>query len=310
MLKFSTQISREKQRITLILKSESADYHSVMTFGGLIGLILFVGIPFGVTYFLTGGQVFTAAIIAAVFGIAYLLAGLRVIYQYERGVLFRLGKYSGIVNPGLVLIFPVVEDLRKVSLRVEVADAPPQEIITRDNIPLNINAVAYYKVSDPTKAILEVDNYRAATFQIAQTTIRSVVGQHEMDEVLTHRDKINEQLKSIIDKETDQWGISIVMVELKDVELPQNLKRAMAKQAEAERERRARVILATGELEASEKLQQAGQMVSQSSAAMQLRLLQTLQEISVEKNSTIVFPLPIELLNLIPDVANRLTKGQ
>jgi len=309
MLHISIQNSRVKyQGILIFISIPSKLTKITMSFFGIIGLVLFIVIPFVVAFFLTGGELLSAIIVAAVFAIVFLLAGLRIIFQYERGVLFRLGKFVGIVNPGLVLIFPIIEELRKVPLRVVVADAPPQEIITRDNIPLIINAVAYYKVNDPEKAILEVENYQAATFQIAQTTIRSIVGQHEMDEVLTHRDKINAQLKAIIDKDTDQWGISIVMVELKDVELPQNLKRAMAKQAEAERERRARVILATGELEASEKLKQAGEMVSKSSAAMQLRLLQTLQEVSVEKNSTIIFPLPIELLNLIPDLTKRVHK--
>jgi len=305
----SARNSREKCDEMPIFISISSELKLIaMTFFGIVGLILFIVVPLVVVFFMTGGQLLPAIIVTAVFGIVFLLAGLRVIFQYERGVLFRLGKFAGIINPGLVLVFPIVEELRKVPLRVVVADAPPQEIITRDNIPLIINAVAYYKVNDPEKAILEVENYQAATFQIAQTTIRSIVGQHEMDEVLTHRDKINAQLKAIIDKDTDQWGISIVMVELKDVELPQNLKRAMAKQAEAERERRARVILATGELEASEKLKQAGEMVSQSGGAMQLRLLQTLQEVSVEKNSTIIFPLPIELLNLIPDLTKRIHK--
>ena len=274
-----------------------------MTFLGILGLIIFViiipGLISGLIYFLSMSILLTfliPAILALVLLLIYLSAGLRVIIEYERGLLFVFGQYRSLKHSGLILYLPLVENLVKVPLRVEVADAPPQEIITRDNIPLNINAVAYYRVENPEKAILVVNDYRFATFQIAQTTIRSIVGQYEMDDILTKRDEINSTLKGTIDKETSAWGIKIELVELKDVELPNNLKRAMAKQAEAERERRARVILATGELEASEKLAKAGKMVTSQDGALQLRLLQTLQEISVEKNSTIVFPFPIEIL--------------
>ena len=274
-----------------------------MTFLGILGLIIFVVIIPGLIailiYFTSMSILLTILIpgfIALIFLIIYLAYGLRVIIEYERGLIFVFGKYSALKSAGLILYMPLVENLIKVTLRVEVADAPPQEIITRDNIPLNINAVAYYRVENPEKAILEVNDYRFATFQIAQTTIRATVGLYEMDDLLTKREEINQTIKKTVDKETDAWGIKIELVELKDVELPANLKRAMAKQAEAERERRARVILATGELEASEKLAQAGKKISEQGGTLQLRLLQTMQEISTEKNSTIIFPFPIEIL--------------
>lgn len=268
-----------------------------MTFFGKIGLLLFVVIIPAIIWWLTSSVV-TALIFAIMLGIFYLALSVKIIIEYDRGLLFILGRFRGVLSPGFNIIFPGVEQIIRVSLRVQVADAPQQEIITKDNIPLNINAVAYYKVKDPMAAVLNVENYKLATFQIAQTTIRSVVGQHEMDEILSQRDKINEILRRTIDKDTDAWGIEIELVELKDVELPQNLKRAMAKQAEAERERRARIILATGEYEASEKLADAGKMMASEAGALQIRLLQTLQEISAEKNSTILFPFPIELLTL------------
>ena len=263
---------------------------------GVIGLLVFFAVPFGITYYYT--SLGLAIILGLTFSFFYLLGSIKIIMNYENGLLFTLGKYSGILTDGLKLILPLVEQINIVSLRIQVADVPPQEIITKDNIPLNINAVAYYRVSNPEYAILRVENYKLATFQIAQTTLRNVIGQFEMDDILQHRERINKQLLSIIGEEIDAWGIEATIVEVKDVELPSNLKRAMAKQAEAERERRARVILASGELEASDKLTQAGQKMATQPGAMQLRVLQTIQEISIEKNSTILFPFPVEIAEL------------
>jgi regulator of protease activity HflC (stomatin/prohibitin superfamily) len=273
-----------------------------MTFLGILGLIIsaVIGIIIGFAIGNTFGAVVGLIIAVA----AYLSMAIRIIYQYERGLKFRLGKFKGVLNPGFIVILPFIEEVIKINLRVEVADAPPQEIITKDNIPLNINAVAYYRVQDPVSAYLNVDDYRNATFQISQTTIRSIVGQYELDEVISQRDEINARLKETIDKDTDAWGVKIEMIELKDVELPNNLKRAMAKQAEAERERRARIILASGELEASEKLAEAGTKMTTGKGALQLRLLQTLSEISVEKNSTIVFPMPLELMEFFKNFSD------
>ncbi len=269
-----------------------------MTVLGIIGLVLsfFIGALIGVA--VAPGNPIVWVGIGLGLALFYLLASVKVVFEYERGIVFRVGKFASLAEPGLNLLLPIVETLQKVSTRIQVADVPPQEIISRDNVPININAVAYYKVEDPIKAILDVENFRAATFQIAQTTLRSVVGQHEMDQVLIHRDQLNATLQEIIDKETDAWGIKVNLVEIKDVELPQNLKRAMAKQAEAERERRARIILATGELEASEKLALAGKKMTDDPGALQIRMIQAMQEISVEKNSTILFPYPFEIGNI------------
>ena len=273
-----------------------------MTVLGLAGLVVtLVVIPILVYIFtLSWGAALVVGFIATAF---YLSLAIKIIIEYDRGLLFRLGRYDQILNPGFNLIFPVIEQIVRVTLRIQVADVPPQEIISRDNVPLNINAVAYYRVEYPETAILNVENYKLATFQIAQTTIRAVIGKHEMDEILIERDKINSELKKIIDEDTDAWGIKVTQVELKDVELPQNLKRAMARQAEAERERRARVILAKGELEASKKLAEAGAAMSANPGTLQLRLFQTMQEISAEKNSTILFPFPIDLAEFIKKIA-------
>ncbi|RMG32846.1 MAG: slipin family protein [Methanobacteriota archaeon] len=262
-----------------------------ITIWGFLGLLLALLIAAAVSLLLYPFGIVLGLIVL----VLYLAFSIKIIFEYERGVLFFLGTYKGVVNPGLVLVLPAVETLIKVSTRIQVADVPPQEIISKDNVPLNINAVAYYKVRDPEQAVLNVENYRNATFQIAQTTLRAIIGQFEMDEILIHRDQINAKLREIIDKDTDSWGIEVPIVEIKDVELPQNLKRAMAKQAEAERERRARIILATGEQEASQKLAEAGKKIMEEPGALQLRLFQAMQEISVEKNSTIIFPYPIEL---------------
>lgn len=277
-----------------------------MTVLGLAGLVVVLFIIPILIVIIGGtaawGMAITVGLILTVF---YLSLAIKIIIEYDRGLLFRLGRYDQILNPGFNLILPIVESIVRVSLRIQVADVPPQEIISRDNVPLNINAVAYYRVEYPETAILNVENYKLATFQIAQTTIRAVIGKHEMDEILIERDKINAELKKIIDESTDAWGIKVEQVELKDVELPQNLKRTMAKQAEAERERRARVILAMGELEASEKLAAAGAAMSANPGTLQLRLFQTMQEISAEKNSTILFPFPIDFAEFLHKIAKK-----
>ncbi|MCK4353250.1 slipin family protein [candidate division WOR-3 bacterium] len=232
-----------------------------------------------------------------IFFVIILLANaIKVLPEYERGVLFRLGRFVGIRGPGLVIIIPFIDRLQKVSLRVITLDVPSQDIITRDNVSTKVNAVVYFRVIEPEKAIIAVQDYLYATSQISQTTLRSVLGQADLDDLLSQREKINKRLQQIIDQQTDPWGIKVSTVEVKYVELPETMKRAMAKQAEAERERRAKVIHAMGEQEASEKLREASDTLSKSPSGLQLRFLQTLSEVSAEKNSTIIFPLPIELI--------------
>ena len=223
---------------------------------------------------------------------------IKVVNEYERGVIFRLGRLVGARGPGLFFIIPMIERMIKVSLRTVTFDVTPQEVMTKDNVPIKINAVVYFRVMDPNKAIVEVENYHMATMQIAQTTLRGVSGQLELDEILAEREKINQRLQQIIDEQTDPWGVKVSIVEIKEVELPDSMKRAMARQAEVERDRRARVINAEGELQASEKLKQAAEILSQSPVAVQLRFFQTAAEIATEKNSTLVFPIPLELLNM------------
>jgi regulator of protease activity HflC (stomatin/prohibitin superfamily) len=221
-----------------------------------------------------------------------------ILNEYERAVTFWLGRLSRTPKgPGLVLIFWPLEKMVKVSLRTVVLDVPPQDIITRDNVSVKVNAVVYFRVVDPARAIVEVENYLYATSQLAQTTLRSVLGQADMDELLSEREKLNDQLQAIIDHQTDPWGIKVSMVELKHVDLPTEMQRAMAKQAEAEREKRAKIIHAAGELEASVKLAEAANIISTNPVTLQLRYLQTLTEISAEKNSTILFPLPMDLIS-------------
>ena len=233
-----------------------------------------------------------------IFMILFLLfSAIKILNEYERGVILRLGRFVGVRGPGLIILIPIVEKLYKVNLRTYVLDVPPQDVITRDNVSVSVNAVIYFRVVLAEKAILEVNDYYYATSQISQTTLRSILGQFELDDILAHRDKINIQLQDVIDKQTDPWGIKITAVEIKHIDLPQTMQRAMAKQAEAERERRAKVIHAEGELQASEKLQQASTVMSKSPLTLQLRYLQTLTDIASEKNSTIVFPLPIELMS-------------
>lgn len=223
-------------------------------------------------------------------------SAIRVLNEYERGVIFRLGRLIGAKGPGLILLIPIVDRMVKVSLRLETRDVPPQDVITKDNVSVQVNAVIYFRVLDPAKAIVAVENYLFATIQFAQTTLRSVLGQVELDDLLASREKINHQLQEIIDRHTEPWGIKVANVEIKHVDLPQEMRRAWAKQSEAERERRAKITHAEGEYQASVKLAEAAQVIARDPIALQLRYLQTLTEIATEKNSTIVFPLPIDLL--------------
>lgn len=235
-------------------------------------------------------------IFLVIVGIIILFASIRVVTEYERGVIFRLGRLIGVKGPGLFFLIPIVDRMTKVSLRTMNFDVQPQEVITKDNVPVKANAVVYFRVIDAAKAVVEVENYRFATLQIAQTTLRAVVGEAELDELLSQREKLNERLQTIIDEQTDPWGIKVSTVEMKEIEIPDAMKRAMAKQAEVERERRAKVINAEGEYQAAERLAQAAQIIGKYPQALQLRYLQTLSEIATEQNSTIVFPLPINLL--------------
>jgi len=221
---------------------------------------------------------------------------IRVLREYERGVIFRLGRLVGAKGPGLILLIPVVDKMVKVSLRTVPMDVPPQDIITRDNVSVKVNAVAYFRVMDPVKAIIDVEDYIYATSQIAQTTLRSILGQQELDDLLSNRDKINQELQNVIDQQTEPWGVKVSVVEVKNLDLPQEMQRAIARQAEAERERRAKVIHAEGELQAAEKINQAAIVLGQTPVGIQLRYLQTMVEIAAEKNSTILFPMPIDLL--------------
>jgi regulator of protease activity HflC (stomatin/prohibitin superfamily) len=234
-------------------------------------------------------------ILAIVLLIFFLSAAIKVLREYERGVVFRLGRVINTKGPGLIIIIPIVDKLIRVSLRLVAMDVPPQDVITRDNVSVKVNAVIYFRVMDPNNAVIEVENYLFATSQLAQTTLRSVCGQVELDELLSERDKINATLQEILDKHTDPWGIKVSNVEVKHIDLPQEMQRAMARQAEAERERRAKVINAEGEFQAAAKLKEAAQMIQDFPYALQLRYLQTLREVSAENNSTTLFPIPIDL---------------
>ena len=224
-------------------------------------------------------------------------SAIKILREYERGVIFRLGRLIGAKGPGLIFIIPGVDKLLRISLRTVVLDIPPQDVITRDNISIKVNAVVYFRVMDPNKAVVEVENYLYATSQLAQTTLRSVVGQADLDELLSQRDKLNLKLQDILDKHTEPWGIKVSLVETKQVDLPENMQRAIAKQAEAEREKRAKIIHAEGEFQAAEKLTQAANVISVNPTALQLRFLQTLAEIATEKNSTTIFPVPIDIIS-------------
>jgi regulator of protease activity HflC (stomatin/prohibitin superfamily) len=222
-------------------------------------------------------------------------SAIRVLREYERGVVFRLGRLVGARGPGIVFLIPIVDKMVKVSLRVVTMDVAPQDIITKDNVSVKVNAVVYFRVMDPNSAINEVEDYLYATTQLAQTTLRSVVGQFELDQLLSEREIINVQLQKIIDEQTDAWGVKVSLVEVKHVDLPAEMQRAIARQAEAERERRSKIIHAEGEFQASVKLRDAAEIISQNSTTIQLRFLQTLTEVATEKNSTIIFPIPIDL---------------
>ena len=231
-----------------------------------------------------------------VLAVLFLASAIRILNEYERGVVFRLGRVmSRAKGPGLIIIIPVVDRLVKISLRLVAMDVPPQDVITRDNVSVKVNAVIYFRVMDSIKAVVEVENYLYATSQLAQTTLRSVCGQAELDELLSDREKINTQLQEILDKHTDPWGVKVTTVEVKHIDLPQDMQRAMARQAEAERERRAKVINAEGEHQAATRLAQAAEIIAEHPMALQLRYLQTLREVSAENNSTTLFPIPIDL---------------
>jgi regulator of protease activity HflC (stomatin/prohibitin superfamily) len=235
-------------------------------------------------------------ILAIVLIVLFLASAIKILKEYERGVIFRLGRVIKTKGPGLIILIPVVDKMVKVSLRLVAMDVPPQDVITRDNVSIKVNAVIYFRVMDPTNATIEVENYLFATSQLAQTTLRSVCGQVELDELLAEREKINTELQGILDKHTDPWGIKVTTVEVKHIDLPQEMQRAMAKQAEAERERRAKVINAEGEFQAANRLADAAGIIAKHPEALQLRYLQTLREISSESNSTTLFPIPIDLL--------------
>ena len=239
-------------------------------------------------------------LIVGVILVLYLISSIQILAEYERGVVFRLGKLlDQPKGPGLILVFRPIDRIVRISLRTVVLDVPPQDIISRDNVSVKVNAVVYFRVIDPRRAVVEVENYNYATSQLSQTTLRSVLGQAELDDLLAERDRLNAQLQQILDHQTDPWGIKVSAVEVKHVDLPQDMQRAMARQAEAEREKRAKIIHAEGELIASEKLAQAAAILERQPSAITLRYLQTLTEIGSEQNSTIVFPLPIELLRFV-----------
>jgi regulator of protease activity HflC (stomatin/prohibitin superfamily) len=246
-----------------------------------------------------------AFVIAAVFILYVLASAIRILNEYERGVVFRLGRMVGVRGPGLIILVPFIEKMVKVSLRTVVMDVPPQDVITQDNVSIKVNAVIYFRVMQPDKAIVEVENFLMATSQISQTTLRSVLGQSELDDLLSQRETINHRLQQIIDSQTEPWGIKVSNVEVKQIDLPQEMQRAMAKQAEAERERRSKVIAAEGEFQASQRLADAAKVLSQEPSALTLRYLQTLREIAVENNSTTIFPVPIDLLTPFLNAATK-----
>ena len=234
-----------------------------------------------------------------------IFSAVRIVAEYERGVIFRLGRVIGAKGPGLFFIVPLIDRMVKVNLQTVTSDIPPQDVITKDNVTLLVNAVTYFNVVDPVRAVVAIQNYMYATSQVAQTTLRSILGQVELDDLLLKRDEINQRLQTIIDGLTDPWGVKVTLVEVKDVELPESMRRAMGRQAEAERERRSKVIHATGEFEAAESLGRAAAVLEMHPAAMQLRLLSTMVEVAAEKNSTLIFPVPVELLRLADAMANK-----
>lgn len=236
------------------------------------------------------------AIVVLVIVFLIVISGLKILYEYERGVIFRLGRIVGVRGPGFIIVIPFLERMVRVSLRLVTMDVPPQDVITKDNVSVKVNAVVYFRVVEPNRAILQVENYLYATSQLAQTTLRSILGQVELDELLSEREKLNVKLQEVLDKQTDAWGIKVTMVEVKYVDLPQEMQRAMAKQAEAERERRAKVISAEGEFQASTKIAEASEILAANPVSLQLRFLQTINDVSSEKASTIILPLPLDML--------------
>ncbi len=248
-------------------------------------------------------------ILIVVFVVFLLWSAIRVLNEYERGVIFRLGRVIKAKGPGLIILIPMIDKMVKVSLRLVVSDVDPQDVITRDNVSVKVNAVIYFRVIEPTKAVLQVEDYRYAMSQLAQTTLRSVCGQAELDDLLSAREKINNELQEILDMHTDPWGIKVATVELKHIDLPQEMQRAMAKQAEAERERRAKVINAEGEYQAADKLAQAADVMQQHPIALQLRYLQTMREMSSERSSTTFFPFPIDVVKPLIEVMQKSLKG-
>jgi regulator of protease activity HflC (stomatin/prohibitin superfamily) len=240
---------------------------------------------------------YTLILTGVLFLLIILSSAIRILREYDRGVVFRLGRLIAVKGPGLILLIPVVDKLVRVSLRTVVMDVPTQDVITKDNVSIQVNAVVYFRVMQPDKAIVEVEDYLVATSQLSQTTLRSILGQSELDELLSQRDKINRELAVIIDQQTEPWGIKVSNVEVKHVDLPQEMQRAMAKQAEAERERRAKIIHAEGEFQASQRLADAATIISANPAALQLRFLQTLTEVASEQSSTIIFPVPLDIIS-------------
>jgi regulator of protease activity HflC (stomatin/prohibitin superfamily) len=240
--------------------------------------------------------------VLAFFLLIFLGSAIRILREYERGVIFRLGRLIAQKGPGLILLIPVIDRMVRVDLRTVTLNIPPQEVITRDNVPARVNAVCYFRVINPNDAIVEVENFLLATSQIAQTTLRSVLGKADLDTLLAERERLNEDLQKIIDEQTEPWGVKVTTVEIKDVEIPEQMQRAMARQAEAERERRAKIINAEGEFQAAEKLSNAAEIISKNPATLQLRYLQTLLEMGVNQNTTIVFPLPIDLIEAFTEI--------
>ena len=265
-----------------------------------LGLLQAVGV--GITAILM--------VIVAIFVVSVIVSAIKIVKEYERGVIFRLGRVQGgPKGPGLFILLPLVDRMVKIDLRTVTMDVPPQDIITRDNVPARVNAVVYFRVTDPNKSVIEVENHVLATSQISQTTLRSALGQRDLDDLLTNREEINEELQTIIDGQTDPWGVKVSVVEVKDVEIPQNMQRAMARQAESERERRAKIIAAEGEYQASERLRQAADRL-ETPTALQLRLFQTMGEIATEQSSTIILPIPLDLFKPFLESQNGSSYGQ
>jgi regulator of protease activity HflC (stomatin/prohibitin superfamily) len=246
----------------------------------------------------------TGTLVLIIFIIMVVVSAVKILPEYERGVVFFLGKFQSVKGPGLIILIPGIQKMIKVTLRTITMDVPPQEVITRDNVSVSVNAVVYFRVMNPDKAIISVENFMYATSQLAQTTLRSVCGQAELDELLIERDKLNKRIQEILDRQTDPWGVKVALVEVKAIDLPEEMKRAMAKQAEAEREKRAKIIHAEGEYSAAQRVLDAANLLSQNTTSLQLRYLQTLTEVATEKNSTIIFPLPIDLVEMFMKKVN------